>query len=312
VSARVEVTHFADAGCPWDYSAEPVRIALEERYGDQLVWRNVQVGLYESGEAMARRGYTPAGLAESYRIFQDRYGMPFCAQEPPRLIGTWPGARAVKAAELQNPALGEALLRRLRLARFVELRTVDERDELVRLAADVQGLDPQRFAIDLDREASAIALECDMDAARRANRVARALEKTAELVGADGARYTTPTYLFEIDGRSATVPGFQPLAAYEVVLQNLAPELERRPAPDPVGFVRARAGEDYATVEIAAAVARSERHTTEKLEAALADGSVVRKAVGARELWSWGPRTVKLACPARPHLYEPLDQALAA
>lgn len=47
MSGRVEITHFADAGCPWDYSAEPVRIALEERYGDQLAWRTIQVGLHE-------------------------------------------------------------------------------------------------------------------------------------------------------------------------------------------------------------------------------------------------------------------------
>ena len=58
MSTLVEVVHFADAACPWDYSAEPVRIALEADYGEQLSWRTVQVGLHESGEAMAGRGYT--------------------------------------------------------------------------------------------------------------------------------------------------------------------------------------------------------------------------------------------------------------
>lgn len=140
MSEHVQVTHFVDPGCPWDYSAEPVRVALEQRYGEQLAWRNVQVGLYESAAAVAARGYTTTGQAESYRIFQERHGMPFCTEERPRLQGTWPAARASKAAERQDPALGAALLRRLRLAWFVEGRVLDQRDELQLIAAQVAGL----------------------------------------------------------------------------------------------------------------------------------------------------------------------------
>jgi protein-disulfide isomerase-like protein with CxxC motif len=77
VSALVEVVHFADPACPWDYSAEPVRVALEERYGAQLRWRTVQVGLHESGASTASRGFTTNGLLDAYRDFRRRFGMPF-------------------------------------------------------------------------------------------------------------------------------------------------------------------------------------------------------------------------------------------
>lgn len=312
MTEAIEVTHFADAGCPWDYSAEPVRVALEERYGDQLDWRTMQVGLHESGEAMARRGYTTAGLAEGYRIFQERWGMPFCTDERPRLAGTWPGARAVKTAERQGRHAGAALLRRLRLAWFVEARLPDEREELLQLAAQIDGLELERFEADLDDEVTPADLERDMAEARRPDRVAIGLEKTMQPDGEPGPRYSTPTYRFAFDGRSATVPGFQPLAAYEVALHNLAPQLERRPTSDAAGFLRSRAGEPYAVVEVAAAIGRSERRSAEQLEALVGGQPVQRTVAGARELWSWGPPAIDVRCPALPRLDEQLEQELAA
>lgn len=281
----VDVVHFTDAGCPWCYSAEPVRVALEERYGEQLRWRNVQVGLYESAAAMVRQGYTTAGLVEGYRKIHERHGMPFGTQERSRPVGTWAAALAVKAAELQGG--GERLLRRLRFAWFVQTRLVDCDAELRRLAADA-GLDVERF--DRDIAASAAAFARDREEARRPDRVAVALERTA--TAADGPeRYTTPSYVFSTPERSVIVPGFQPLEAYEVALQNLAPNLDRRAAPDAAAFLAGRPGELYATVEIAAATGRSARTTDEQLAAA---GSVVRVPVALGALWSAGPPTFEL------------------
>ena len=44
------------------------------------------------------------------------------------------------------------------------------------------------------------------------------------------------------DGRTASVPGFNPVEAYEAAIANLAPELERRPRPERVGEVLEWAG----------------------------------------------------------------------
>jgi len=312
MSERVQVTHFADPGCPWDYSAEPVRVALEQRYGEQLAWRNDQVGVYESAATAAARGYTTAGQAESYRIFQERHGMPFCTKERPRLQGTWPAARAVKAAERQGRPLGAALLRRLRLAWFVEGRILDPEDELLHVAAQVAGLDLTDFAADLESEVSARALERDMQEARHPGPVALGLEKTSQPTGELSPRYSTPTYRFTFEDRSVVVPGFQPLAAYEVALHNLHPEIERRAVPDAAGFLRAHPGEPYATVEVAAAIGRSPRTTSGQLAALLDEGAVTRTRPGAGELWSWGPPAFDLRCRTRPHLDERLEHELAA
>ncbi len=283
----VEVVHFTDAGCPWCYSAEPVRIALEERYGSQLHWRNVQVGLHESAATMQNQGYTTAGLAESYAKIHERHGMPFCVEQRPRLSGTWAGARAVKAAEMQGSEAGERLLRRLRFAWFAEVHALDEPGELRSLAADVTGLDLARFELDLTAAASAAAFARDRAEARRPDPVALAFEKTAE--SENRPRYTTPSYVFSTAERSVSVPGFQPREAYEVVLQNLAPTLERRRAPDAAGFLAGHAGQRFATVEVAAAIGRSARTAAGQLQELAGEGSITCTPVQLGELWHAEP-----------------------
>ena len=52
--------------------------------------------------------------------------------------------------------------------------------------------------------------------------------------------------------RTLTVPGFQPYAAYEVAIANLAPELERRGAAESALEVLEWAGEPLAAIEVAA------------------------------------------------------------
>jgi predicted DsbA family dithiol-disulfide isomerase len=313
LSALVDVLHFADPGCPWDYSAEPVRIGLEQRYGEQLRWRTVQVGLHESAESMEGRGLTGAALTESLRRFE-RFGMPFCTREPIRPSGTWAAARLVKAAELQDASAASALLRRLRLARFVEGRRIDRREELLALAAEIEGLDVVRLAhlaADFDDSASHAALRADMALARRPDRVALALEKTAQPPG-EPVRFTIPTYVFHAHGRSATVPGFQPLEAYEVALHNLAPDLERRPPVDVAAFLRTHPGEPFASVEVAAATRTRHDRTESALRELAASAPVRRIAAGEGELWAWGPPDIELACGSSYRQFESVDRALAA
>ena len=63
----LHVTHFSDPGCPWAWSASPALAALKWRYGDQLDWRNVMIGLTENGAVYEQRGYTGPGQARGYR-----------------------------------------------------------------------------------------------------------------------------------------------------------------------------------------------------------------------------------------------------
>jgi hypothetical protein len=104
---------------------------------------------------------------------------------------------------MQSPAAGAALLRRLGLAWFLEARPMDDRDELLALAAELEGIDVARLATDFAGATSVRALHTDMALARRPDRVALALGKTAQPPGEPGPRFSTPTYVFEAHGRTA-------------------------------------------------------------------------------------------------------------
>src|SRR5258708_32052477 len=57
----IRATLFNDAGCPWGYSANPAFRVLEWRYGDQIEWRLVVIGLRGEGSEQMERQVDPAG-----------------------------------------------------------------------------------------------------------------------------------------------------------------------------------------------------------------------------------------------------------
>src|SRR3712207_7918543 len=109
---RIHVTHFSDPGCPFAYSASPALAALRWRYGDQLRWRHVMIGLTEDAAQYAERGYTPLRMAIGTRRFH-RFGMPFGRVPKLRLSATARACRAVLAVRLAEPELEGAAVRAL-------------------------------------------------------------------------------------------------------------------------------------------------------------------------------------------------------
>jgi hypothetical protein len=108
----IDVTHFTDPGCPWAYSASPALATLRWRYGDQLRWTLVTIGLAEDPALYAQRGSTPLRSAMAYATFR-RSGMPFQVAPKARLSATSPACRAVVATRLAAPELEDAAFRAL-------------------------------------------------------------------------------------------------------------------------------------------------------------------------------------------------------
>ena len=92
------------------------------------------------------------------------------------------------------------------------------------------------------------ALRADMAAAREPLPAARVLDdKLANWSG--GRRYTCPSYevVRQADGVKIAIPGFQPFAAYDVLLANLVPGTDRRDPATSVEEVLEWAGEPLAS-----------------------------------------------------------------
>jgi predicted DsbA family dithiol-disulfide isomerase len=276
--AEVLITEYTDPGCPFAFSAEPFRWRLNWLYGDQLEWRPRMVVLAETPEEYLEKGFDTERQASSFKRLSSEYGMPMDTRERPRMAATAPACRAVVAARLHAPALERALLRRLRLRQFMGGLLDDQ--ATIAAAADDAGVDVDALSAWMADEAVAAALAEDKTAARTPTDAALAQShKLASWEG--GMRYTCPSYEITRDGASLSVPGFQPWAAYEVALANVAPGLTRRDAPDDVASVLEWAGTPLASREVAEVCELSVPDAREAL------GRVaVEEHVGADGFWS--------------------------
>jgi predicted DsbA family dithiol-disulfide isomerase len=276
----VVITEFTDPGCPWAWSAEPFRRRLRWLYGDAIQWRYRMVVLAEDPQEYVDKGFTPDKQSRAFATIARDHGMPIDTSERPRMAATAPACRAVVAARLRAPAAEEPLLRAFRV-RTMRGELLDEA-ATVRGAARDAGLDPDELERWSAEDAVERALREDMAAAREPSPAARVLDgKLANWSG--GRRYTCPSYEIarRSDGVSIAVPGFQPFAAYDVVLANLVPGTDRREPPQSVLEVLEWAGEPLASREVA--VVCDVDHATAREEL----GRVADEVhVGADGFWS--------------------------
>jgi 2-hydroxychromene-2-carboxylate isomerase len=286
----LEVTHFTDPGCPWAYSASPAFATLRWRYGEQLRWRLVMIGLTESAQQYARRGYSTAGSAQGYLSFARRFGMPFQYTPKSAMSATSPACRAVVAVRLAAPELEEAALRELQLAQFTTTGRLEDPDTIRAAVSRVDGLDADAIVARIHDREVIEAYEADRALARTA--AGSPTEFQGKAANTDGlVRYTAPSLRFEsADGRTLEAGGFQPIEAYDVVIANLAPTLERRPAATDAVEVLETLGHPLTTAEVAAVMTEHlgvpdlDRAENE-LIAACGEGRVEREPVGDGSLW---------------------------
>jgi 2-hydroxychromene-2-carboxylate isomerase len=270
---------------------------IEWRYGDQLDWRLVLVGLSEDVSRYAERGFTTLRMADSGLRFRERYGMPFAPNPKPRLSASSRACRAVIAARQQWPGSEWQVFRALQFANFNTPLLFDD-DELLRAAlADVPGIDADQVVARIDDPAVLAAYEQDKAETRTA------LGSPTELQGkagnSDGAvRYTAPSVLFKTaDGRRLEAGGFQPVEAYDVLIANLDPTLERQVAPEDPGALLDYFGFGLSTQEVAALMTSGndlpDRSAAEAALLALVyEGRAERHALGSDALWIATDRAV--------------------
>jgi 2-hydroxychromene-2-carboxylate isomerase len=286
----ISATLYTDAACPWAYSASPALRVLEWRFRDQLEWRLVMIGLREDASGLVERGYTPARSVLGWMRFRERYGMPFRLEPKERLAGTGRGCRAIVAARLRDPGSEWRVLRALQLANFTTPLLLDD-DDLIRQALrPLAGIDADAIVGSLDDEDVSAAYEQDKAETRSAaGTAAEAQDKTSTSDGP--VRFTAPSVVFEQDGRRLDAGGWQPVLAYDVVLANLDPSLERTPPPDDPQPLLAFFPDGLTTVEVAALLADGpdpmpDPEAAERMLVELvADGRAARAPIGDGALW---------------------------
>ncbi|HEX4730740.1 MAG TPA: DsbA family protein [Solirubrobacterales bacterium] len=285
------VWHFSDPACPWAYSSRPAIARLRWRFGDQLDWRLIMIGLSETPERYEKLGFTTGRMAAGMRTFEQRFGMPFGSGIKPRLAASSRSCRAVIAAREESPELGYAALRALQLMQFTTSALLDD-DEALRGALEtVDGLDAAAVVARID-DPEIVAIY-DEDKARTRSAEGRPTHVQNRHSDSDGpVRYTAPTVIFEMpDERWLEVGGFQPFESYDTALANLDPALERRPAPERAADAVLAFPIGLTTAEVAAIMRGSDLQDADlpaaerELIAAVDDGELICIPAGTDALW---------------------------
>jgi predicted DsbA family dithiol-disulfide isomerase len=285
----ISSTLYSDPACPWAYSESPALRVIEWRYGDQLDWHLVLVGLTEEASQYERRGYTPVRGVLGQARFRQRYGMPFSTEVKPRLSATSRACRAVVAARMQQPGSEWRVFRALQFANFNSPMLLDDDAHIAEAIRIVPGIDPDQIVAQIDAPDVVEAYHRDRDQTRKAAGSAAELQgKTATTDGP--VRFTAPSVVFERDGTRLVAGGFQPVEAYDILVANLDPQLHREPPPDDPAPLLERFPDGLTTQEVAALLTHgNDKPDRAAAEAALlelvATGAAVRHPLGDDAVW---------------------------
>jgi 2-hydroxychromene-2-carboxylate isomerase len=288
MSEPIKATVYNDPGCPWAYSAVPAMRVMEWRYGDQLEWRLVLIGLTEEAQQYVDLGYTPLTMARAYLDFA-RFGMPFATAPRARVCSTARACRAIAAARILQPGSEWRVFRALQLAWFTTTLLLDEDDGIRQAIEPLADLDTGAIMNAIGNAEVEVAYQADYAEARTAAGSATELQgKTAQTDGP--VRYTAPSMVVEGSGSRLEAGGFQPVGAYDVVVANTDRSLVRTPPPVAPAPLFERFPEGLTTQEVAVLMTQGNddpdpvgcEHALLELAA---EGALDRVTLGDSALW---------------------------
>jgi hypothetical protein len=137
----------------------------------------------------------------------------------------------VVATRLAHPGRDWAVFRALQLANFTTDLVLEDDAGLLAVLETVPGVDAAAVIAALDSPEVTEAYEADRAASRTAG--GSPAEFQGKTAASDGpVRFTAPSVVFGSNGTALTAGGFQPVEAYDVLIANLDPGLDRREPPE--------------------------------------------------------------------------------
>jgi predicted DsbA family dithiol-disulfide isomerase len=292
MTSPISATLYSDPACPFGYSENPALRVIDWRYGSQINWRLVLVGLSEDTSRYDSHGYTPLRQALGGIRFRDQWGMPFALTVKTGLSGSGRACRAVIAARREWPGSEWAVFRTLQLANFNTPVLFDDDDQLREVLSVVEGVDADRIVSLID--APEVVAEYEQDKAETRTAAGSPTELQGKAGNSDGqVRYTAPSVVFtrNADGLRLEAGGMQTVEAYDVLVANLDPTVDRKAPPEDPAELLEHFRFGLTTQEVAALMTVSndlpDRQGAERaLLALVAEGRAERHRLGDDALWS--------------------------
>jgi hypothetical protein len=182
------------------------------------------------------------------------------------------------------------VFRALQLANFNEGLLFDDAEATLRVLSRVPGIDAGEVVGAID--SPEVIAEYERDKAETRTAEGSATELQGKAGNSDGkVRYTAPSVVFETaDGRRLEAGGFQPVEAYDVLVCNLDPTLDRREPPETPGPLLSYFDGGLTTQEVAALMTQGndapDRFEAERaLIELVGGGEAVRQPLGDDALW---------------------------
>lgn len=255
---RISITVFTDPTCPIALSAEPWRMRIAWLFRDQLEWAVRPIVLNEARHELPTEGegFTKERFLGVLEELVDEHHMPIVIdafRDRNYAPATWDTCRAIAAATVHGaPGDDWRLLQAMRESYWTDGVALND-DRFIDIVAAASGIDADDLMHWMDDASSEASLQDAFERARTPLPAARVVDyRLAD--AADGRRrYTCPTWELRATGRDAlVVAGFAHIDAYENVLANMDPTLERRDDATSVVDVLAWAERPLALAELAA------------------------------------------------------------
>jgi 2-hydroxychromene-2-carboxylate isomerase len=292
MTSPISATLYSDPACPFGYSENPALRVIEWRYGSQIDWRLVLVGLSEDTSRYESGGYTPARQAQGGVRFRDRYGMPFALTVKSRLSASSRACRAVIAARREWPGSEWAVFRTLQIANFNTPLLFDDDEHLREVLSVVEGVDVDRIVALIDDPE--VLEEYEHDKAETRTAAGSPTEFQGKAGNSDGhVRYTAPSVVFTraADDLRLEAGGMQTVEAYDVLVANLDPTLERKEPPEDPAELLEHFPLGLTTAEVAAVLTPNNGvpdlpAAEQALVGLVAEGLAERHPLGGDALWT--------------------------
>jgi len=213
-SKILEVIEFTDPVCTWCWGSEPVLRSLEASYGNRIKVGFIMGGLVKDITAFYDSHNKIGGdiqesnksIAGHWLEASERHGMPVKADGfklfTKEQTSTYPQNIAYKAAQMQDEALANRFLRRMREATATEALQTNLTEILVELASET-GLDIASFLDDFTNGKAKAAFEED-------------LYTTAQF-----RAHGFPTFLVKYGEKSILLRGYQSYSSFKAVINQI-------------------------------------------------------------------------------------------
>lgn len=258
---KIEIIEFTDPVCTWCWGSEPLLRKLETRYGGQVEVKFVMGGLvkdirdfYDSYNDIGKDPErSNQQIVKHWVEASERHGMPvrsegfklFSDEHP----STYPQNIAYKAAQMEDQALADKFLRRMREASAAEAMQTNRNEVLVELASEA-GLDISKFLGRLSDGSAAAAFQEDLNITHK--------------YGVRGF----PSFLVRYEDKEYMMRSYQNFESFQALIKLLAKEtvdtIPEKTEENILGFIT-RYGR-VAPVELQMSFELTEKETNEAIQ----------------------------------------------